>query len=274
MNSATIWLLLFQLTAIGTSGPWFVLQRISGPQGPDSSNYAAANLDAIRALPLSVLTSYVLLTAAMALPSSGPRALVSPSVQQVAIATWNVFPLFIALSQAAFQAIFAVFASPPSSPAPKRAAAISAIRRSYALAGALCLASHIAALTLTFSTVLFPALFTPSSARLLHPGTVFRLPFSHAAVPSLGAGALQFMQWDVVVGFAAVLVPAVTAYLRLQAAERKVESLVTLILKVLIAVVVLGPGVALLGLRWLEIEAVSARGEKKDSGLVAGGREK
>lgn len=64
------------------------------------------------------------------------------------------------------------------------------------------------------------------------------------------------MQWDMVVGFAAVLVPAVVRYERALKMVGRDVSLGVLGLQVVAAIILLGPGGVLVGLRYLEDEAL------------------
>lgn len=262
MDSPTLWLLAFQLSAIATSGPWFVLLALFLNQNLPSSNLSTSRVTSIRVLPVSILAGYVSLIVAMALPSTGSSALVSPAAQQVAIAGWNIFPIFIALSQSLFQALFSIYGSSAEKSQPtatlSRETAFSAIRPTYAFSVLISFASHIATLAITFSTVLFPTLFSLSAIESLHPTRIFNLPLSHAQVSSLGTGAIQFMQWDLLVGFAAVLIPAVISHHRTQETNGKHSNLTVLSFKILGAAIVVGPGAVLVGLRWLEDETALA----------------
>ena len=258
LHSATLWLLMFQLTAIAASGPWFVLMNLATTQVPHISDLqhsrqlSPTKLNSIRTIPLSIFTSYLSLTIFMAIPSSGQRALISPAAQQVAVAAWNVFPLFMGLTQSLFPTILSLLPFPSIS----RQTILSVLRTTYAFSFLLSSAFHIATLTTTLTPLMFPTLFATSTPSLFHPGSLFQLPMSLSQVPSLGAGGLQFMQWDMVVGFAAVLVPAVVRYERALKMVGRDVSLGVLGLQVVAAIILLGPGGVLVGLRYLEDEAL------------------
>lgn len=256
--------MIFQLTAVATSGPWLAILSPLLTQDLRSSDLSySTSLSAIQGLPFSITTGYLSLVVAMAIPSSGLRALWSPASQQVAVAAWNIFPVFIALSQALYQALASTSSTHLHGSA-ARTSTLSSLRKTYAFAIFICGASHISTLAITISAVLFPSLFTPSAQEFLHPAQVFRLPLSHAEVLTLGAGGLQFMQWDIVIGFATVFVPAILGYQRARSAVEG-RSLIILLLKVLGATVVVGPGVTLVGLKWLEDELLFASKEQTKS---------
>ena len=242
------------------------MQTIPFAQIANPLDLSKVNLNAIHTLPLSIISGYILPYVLIALPSTGTNALVSSSLQQIFIAAWSFLPFLIAISQSILQNITVFYSSPTkvstvNSPLRKEAA-ISTIRRNYAFAFFLSLATHIATLTITFSTILFPVLFSPHIIRSLHPREIYSLPLSHASAGSLGVGALQFLQWDIVVGFTTMLVPAVTSYHRVQNIQAPKSNLFVLTLKTLGAVVALGPGATLVGVRWLEDEALLFQGAK------------
>lgn len=68
----------------------------------------------------------------------------------------------------------------------------------------------------------------------------------------MGEGALDFMQWDFVVGFVAMLLLAGVQYRRARRAARKEDIERTLWAAIVAATLVLGPGSTLVGLKWAE----------------------
>ncbi|KAH9222512.1 hypothetical protein DL95DRAFT_454518 [Leptodontidium sp. 2 PMI_412] len=257
--SPTLWLYVFQATAVATSGPWFVLLTLAANGTSTSFTSSKANAKSIKFIPLTVIFGYILLVIGMAIPSTGPRAIISPETQQVAVAVWNVFPIFTGLLQWTFQTMFSSSEdtkTTPRKPSPNNADLLSALRRTYAFAIFCSFATHAAALTIIFSIVLFPTMFSASAIQTLHPGAIFKLPLSHAEVHSMGVGALHFLQWDLFVGFTTVLVPAAAKYRRSMGASGGNEGgLTVVVLKVLAAVLLVGPGATCVGLKWLDDEA-------------------
>ncbi|KAH6714591.1 hypothetical protein BKA61DRAFT_575324 [Leptodontidium sp. MPI-SDFR-AT-0119] len=86
-------------TAVATSGPWFVLLTLAATKTSTSFITSETNAKSIKSIPLTVVFGYILLVIGMAIPSTGPRATVSLENQQVAVAVWNVFPIFTGLLQ-------------------------------------------------------------------------------------------------------------------------------------------------------------------------------
>lgn len=79
---------------------------------------------------------------------------------------------------------------------------------------------------------------------------------SHVTAASLGEGALQFLQWDMVIGFATTLIPSMISYHHSQSIGGNYENMVGIIFKTTVAVVVVGRGATLMGLTYLEDETV------------------
>ncbi|KAH7330450.1 hypothetical protein BKA65DRAFT_539587 [Rhexocercosporidium sp. MPI-PUGE-AT-0058] len=264
--SPTLWLYVFQATAVATSGPWFMLFTLAATEASTSFNTSKANAGSISFIPLTVLFGYILLVFGMAIPSTGTRAIVSSGTQQVAVAIWNVFPIFTGLLQWTFQTLFsssAVSNATSQQSSRNNEALLSALRRTYAFAIFCSFAAHAAVLAITFSTIMFPTMFSQSAIQLLHPRIIFTLPLSHAEVFSMGAGALQFLQWDLFIGFTTVLIPAVVKYRRMQASAGNEENLAGFSLKALAAVLLFGPGAAFLRFKWLDDEAALGEEAKK-----------
>ncbi|KAH7383547.1 hypothetical protein BKA64DRAFT_760312 [Cadophora sp. MPI-SDFR-AT-0126] len=257
-SSPSLWLYIFQATAVATTGPWFVLYTLAAGEASNSFTTSKANVKSINFIPLTITIGYILLVVAMAIPSTGPRAIVSLETQQVAVAVWNVFPIFTGLLQWTFDTIFCSPDKSTTTSSKKSSVPDvelrSALRHTYAFAIFVSFAAHIAALTTTFSTVLFPTLSSIAAAQTLKPGTVFRLSLSHTEVHSMGSGALQFMQWDLVIGFLTVLIPAASKYHSSQTLAGNSKNVVTLVLKLLVAVALVGPGAAFVGIKWLDDE--------------------
>ena len=266
-HSVTLWLLAFQLTGIACTGPLLVLSHLGTSTLSHSLNLSPSTLHSIRILPFSILFGYIALVVAMSLPSSGPRAIWSPSSHQIAIVAWNLFPIFLISIQYALERVLAFWsqASKASGQGPDRA--IWVLRRAYAFGLFFSVVSQGALLSTTFSTVLFPTLFAPAARQALHPSKILRIPLSHTGVPELGAGALQFMQWDALVGFLTVLIPAAVSYRELLGSEGKGRGgTIRFGLAIGGAALLLGPGGAVVLVRWLQDEEVYAREGQKGKG--------
>ncbi|KAG4437962.1 hypothetical protein IFR05_006543 [Cadophora sp. M221] len=163
--SPTLWLYVFQATAVATSGPWFMLLTLAATERPISLTTGEANAKSIKFIPLTVIFGYILLVIGMAIPYTAPRAFVSLETQQVAVAIWNVFPIFTGLLQWTFQSL-----------------SLSA-GDSKITARKPC-----AMLAITFSTVLFPTVFSASASAIQH--------FTQEPPSSCHGRMLKFIQWQ------------------------------------------------------------------------------
>ncbi|KXJ87202.1 hypothetical protein Micbo1qcDRAFT_208234 [Microdochium bolleyi] len=208
---------------------------------------------------------YLATVVLMALPGEGPRALVSSHLHQALIALWNMFPLVVGASQTALERLVPLWADRVAGDAggqeeDERVVASRASRRAYALALFITVASHLGLIVLTASAWLFPQLFSPAGIAAVQAGTLWRLPLSHATTASLGPGILQFMQWDSLVGFTALLVQVTTeSTSRACTSGWRAQGAVL----VVAAAVALGPGSAALLVRWADDEEALAKGSRK-----------
>lgn len=257
--SATLWLLLFQLTGIAVTGPlYFLISR----GRVDPVGQAKPCLRLIRTLPVSIAVGYLATVVLMALPGQGPRALVSSHLHQVLIALWNMFPLVVGASQTALEWLVPSRVDTPAGDAGgwddgERRTASRASRPAYSLALFITAASHLGLVVLTSSAWLFPQLFSPAGIAAVQAGTLWRLPLSHATTESLGPGILQFMQWDSLVGFTALLVQVTTESSKLRACTSGWRAWGV----VVAAAVALGPGSAALLVKWADDEEAMAKGK-------------
>jgi hypothetical protein len=221
---------------------------------------------ALRLLPLAVLLGYIVPSVVLALPAPG---LVSYAAQQAAIAVWTPFPIWVGLAQVILT--WCVAGLTPSGSRPAREAdaqhedGVRAARAVYVFALVGSAAVHVGVVAVSASTVLFPAIFSPPYVAEFAPANLL-FP-KNAAVPSIGAGVLNFMQWDQWIGYTAVLLWAL--------ALRHADEAVSLrtwtqgALRAVLASVVVGPGGAAAWLIWMRDEkafaSAPAAGRKQSS---------
>ncbi|OJD29549.1 atma protein [Diplodia corticola] len=211
--------LLYQNISVAITIPlWCLLHLLALPSRTNSSALTASlsfSPTEARILPWAMTLGYILPTAAMSLPSP---ALVPALTQQTLVSAWQVFPLWIHLSTAAILRPFFSTTTPTTSTTP------TTTSTPHLFAFLLATIPHAATLSLSLSTLLFPALFRPSLAASLHPAAVFLPKYSPASPSSassasaaaipLEEGVHRFMQWDECVSGAAAVVWAATLYVR------------------------------------------------------------
>lgn len=112
--------------------------------------------------------------------------------------------------------------------------------------------------------------FIPNSVErcteALKPRNIFRLLLSHVAVSSKASEALQFFQWDLIIGFLFLLIPAAAKYKSSLTKTGKNENAVILALRLLVAVALVGPGATFVGIKWMDDEIVLTQ---EESGSVS-----
>ena len=270
-SSAVFWLLAFQVTALATSGPWLVALCLTNSSSVGAvfapsrtGKTALADPNAIHFLPASIALGYVLPLVLMSIPSP---SVVSNSFQQLAIAAWNLFPLLVAVAQSALGRIASLRGS--SRQPFSRSASLKAVRFTYGLTVMFCFASHIAIISFSSCSALFPSVFAPHYASAFRITKVFRLPLSLGQVSSVGEGATQFMQWDMAVGFAAMLsLGSITCMKALMVVGW--YSRMRFITFVLTGSLIMGPGTTLLLVNWIRDEHLLATGMNGKTGEMMG----
>ncbi len=133
---------------------------------------------------------------------------------------------------------------------------LSAVRIAYIGGLAVSLASHIAVVSLSATTVIFPFMFQVVYVQALSPKALVLPRTTWTPVVSLGEGVRSFLLWDQVFTYATMLFLALLQFFRV--APRLVErvKVVRLIVLVLGVIVVAGPGSACILLNWAGDESL------------------
>ncbi|KAL0929735.1 uncharacterized protein CTRU02_215378 [Colletotrichum truncatum] len=185
----------------------------------------------------------------------------SHSSKQIALVLWNVFPVWVLVVMIGLQAVFPlahgaksnVGSRKESDAAPQETHRrhIANVSLVYAPALIVSLHSHIAVLTVSISTCLFPALFRSEYLAYLRPSEVFVPPLAITIGQTTGDGTRSFMLWDQIFGYGTVMM---VMLLRLQAAASAAGrplGWVKLVAATLLASLVVGPGSTCLLISWL-----------------------
>lgn len=202
-------------------------------------------------LPALVL-GYVIPAICMALPSPG---IVTTDSQQLAIVTWNLFPLLVLVILKCFGACSPMLSSTRiDRPARSPQEHLQVVRLVSCASLAMSSAVHIGVSAVSISTVLFPALFNAKYAQELSPASLFLPPTSITQASTVGDGVRSFLLWDQVFGYPVIIL---IGMLQLRTAVIS-RGLLTSWMKSLGLVVltscVAGPGSACLALSWLRDE--------------------
>ena len=207
-----MWLFIFQLTAIGTSGPWIAALYLSASPLSKATlplrkyfSLHRASPTSILLLPISVTISYIIPIILMALRSP---SVVSHNSKQLAIALWNVFPLVMTATQWLLRQMLSLFGlsgALQSREQPARAQYLQAIRITYAFSLTISCACHIGITAISAASVFFPMVFAPAYRSAFRPAKLLLPPTSWKSVSTFGEGDLGFMKWDEAIGYACML---------------------------------------------------------------------
>ncbi|ROT41095.1 hypothetical protein SODALDRAFT_349169 [Sodiomyces alkalinus F11] len=225
------WILLMHNLTLGCFGPIYFAVHLLSLKSPDSSRPAAtkkgkapvpsasahvlaAAARYLRFLPFSIVLGFVVPSIWIGLP---PPRLATYASQQAAIAIWTPFPVWVGLSQLLLTRYLpklsgcegeAASATPGTgsiSPARSQATYLGALRWVYLFCLVGSALVHVGVVTTSLSTQLFPAIFTPAIRSEFAPMNLL-FPRNAEVASSIGAGVLNFMQWDQWIGYSSVLI--------------------------------------------------------------------
>ena len=254
--SPVAWLLAFQLMTAATVGPLYAIVYISAsplaselsfPQlaakslAPSSSTYI---------LPVILAIGYLVPAIAMALPSP---SLVSNDFQQKAIALWNVFPFIVQCVQLVLRGMSAWVEDRMKGEKQTPGQHLKAVRFAYIFGVVISTVTHVAILSLSASTAVFPCLFRPEYARALEPSALVNLSTAWKTVSTLGDGVRSFLLWDQIFTYSTMLLLGYVQLKRIPRASTGPQSFFLMGL-VTAAIIFMGPGSAVLILSWIRDE--------------------
>ena len=207
-NSLVLWGILMQSITFVVIIPLYLFIHLSTSPTVSSNdpNHFHIDLPNLLSIPFSIAIGYILPTVLAALPSP---SVISFDLKQAFMAIWQMFPLSFQLLQLAIPYLLASF-YPPSlsrnSLIPKRQG-LGALRVVYIFMLTMAASTHLATLTLLFTSRFFPALFAIPFIGIFKPASVFwpvTMSVSHQ-VSSIGSGAMLMIQYDEIIGSVAVV---------------------------------------------------------------------
>ena len=197
----------------------------------------------ISTLPYSIALGLVLPTVAMALPAP---SFVSHERKQLFIAIWQAFPIWVGVLQQIIPFLTHYFTDTAvreySENKSTEYYTFTKMRSVYVLMLTVAIVSRVSTWTISISSVVFPSIFAPGFVDHLSPSAVFRPAGATASLkmPSIAAGALQFLQYDEMVGAAAMCIWSAALYIT--AMERKsIRGWVSLVMKGIVIEALAGP---------------------------------
>ncbi|KAK2624707.1 hypothetical protein QTJ16_005900 [Diplocarpon rosae] len=267
----TLWLLLFQLTALaGTGWIWALWYCTWAPTLTGSLSreaLQAASIISPRMTTLilpSVFLGYVVPAVLMALPSP---AVTTNSFQQLALVVWNMYPLLVAMIFAGLGVLARRIPGPPidrrAAPRPKH---LQSVRWLNLISISLGTTLHISISAVSITAMLFPETFQAAYAQAFNPAPLVIPPMSLTRGSTVGSGVRSFIMWDQICGYPVVLL---VMLLQLHAAmiaagttPRWTRSIAAILLCSLFA----GPGSTYLAMSWLRDEIIFGRDSRDADG--------
>lgn len=265
------------------AGPWYALVYLTSSPifskqeiRQKSSGFLVSPISTLF-LPISLFAGYVLPAVLMALPSP---SVVTNDFQQMAVVAWNLFPMILTIVQAILSTSGAMlgFVRGASHPSPEQH--IRGTRMAYVCSLIVTLWTHIAIISLSVTTALFPFLFRSEYVLALSPKSLALPSISAAPVASLGEGVRTFFLWDQVFTYSTMLLLLYVQFVQVKPLVIEKLGSTRLFVFLIGSVVLLGPGSTCVMLSWAvdetwflqslapTLQAVkSDREQKKDSSL-------
>jgi hypothetical protein len=217
----------------------------------------------LAALPVSVVLGLFVPSVAMALPAP---SVISISQKQSLIAFWQAFPLWIYVVQQIVATLISVVApSDSKSTSPDKNGAFLQNLRWVYMFGIGCSAwGHIGTWSISLLAMIFPQLFAPGVAKIFHPSSVFlnTSPFSGAKADGLAEGSKWFLQWDLLIGSAAMLLWAIVLRVQVDNARSTLSPYLSQFAFQLLVSFVVGPSGAAVVAVWTRDELVFGKSVK------------
>ncbi|XXH00676.1 hypothetical protein Hte_007026 [Hypoxylon texense] len=252
--TVSLWILLFQFTAIAASGWLWALgvlsqlaTNLSANAKADRVRHASTITDTVAELVMlpALLIGYAGSAVMMALPS--PRV-VSNDFQQLALAAWNVFPVLV------LAAYWLSTTGVRLCACTKGPAHLAMIRIVNSITLVLTSASHWGVAGLSIAATLFPAVFAAGYAEEFRLDRLAFPPVEITQSKTFGDGVRSFMLWDQVFGYTLACLVALVQLRTARLATGKSFGWFISILSTLGLSIVLGPGSACLVASWLRDE--------------------
>lgn len=256
------------------AGPWYAILYLSrSPFGSGSAFLRRGQgfltpPSATMLLPVSLTLGYILPAVLMALPSP---LTVSNGFQQMAVVAWNLFPVILSLVQTTLVTSSSMLGLVREVETPSPEQYLSAVRIAYICGLIVGSALHIAVVSLSATTVLFPFLYRAEYVQALTPRALILPRTSWTPVASFGEGVRSFLLWDQVFTYATMLSLAILQLFRVAPRLVKRVGILRLALIVLGTIVVAGPGSACILLYWagdeshIHHESATTNGETRSS---------
>ncbi|MCJ1404566.1 hypothetical protein MMC11_007792 [Xylographa trunciseda] len=204
-------------------------------------------------LPLSLFAGFVVPAVMLALPAPSMQSFES---KQTWLAIWQAFPIWVS----AFQQVFKRCIDSVT-PATSRKTTTNNRNMMRIVYGLLILFSGVTQIvtgTLTATSVLLPGLFAQQYAGVLNPSSAFipAAATSSVKMPTIGSGAILFLQYDEAVGSIAVLIWATFMFASVYGKKQPFSHWAKLALGMTLLTTLTGPMGCSVALMWARDELV------------------
>jgi hypothetical protein len=218
----------------------------------------------LAALPVSLLLGLFVPSIAMSLPAP---SVISISQKQSLCAFWQAFPLWVYFVQQAVVMLISMVAPADSKPTPveKNKAFVKSLNGVYMFGIGCSTLGHIGTWSISLLAMLSPGLFASGVDELLHPSNVFlnTSPFSGAKAANIADGVKWFLQWDLLVGSAAMLLWAIALRVQAETVRSSLSAYLSQFTFLLLVSAVIGPSGAAVMALWARDELVFGKSVKE-----------
>jgi hypothetical protein len=220
----------------------------------------------LAALPVSVVLGLFVPSVAMALPAP---SVISIAQKQSLAAFWQAFPLWIYVVQQVVATLISMVApSDSKSTSPDKNRAFLQNLRWVYMFGIGCSAwGHIGTWSISLLAMFSPQLFALGVAEIFHPSSIFlnASPFSGAKAASIAEGSKWFLQWDLLIGSAAMLLWAIALRVQAESPRSSFLAYLSQFTFLLLVSFVIGPSGAAVVAVWTRDELVFGKSVKGKS---------
>jgi hypothetical protein len=208
-----IWALSMQAFGYWMFMPVYAIVHLSVSQNqpatysPDKSIF---RLSKLRAIPWSMFVGYIIPSFLASQPS------ISSTLRQYYVSLWQVFPLWVELSQVISGITLSFFQGPGKSKGPKvnSSQQKDLLRRVYIFSTSLSAITHLATFALLFGHDTISTLVPSLKPAMYSFKQVFvpPVPWSQALAPDMPTAVLCIMQYDQYIGSSAFLLWSIVLY--------------------------------------------------------------
>ncbi len=266
LYSITIWGLVFQIVTFAVVAPiYFAVHLLTSPTFSFGRQWDFLPHPAkLQSIPYSIAIGFVTPTILAALPAP---SVISYEKKQLFIAIWQAFPLWVGICQIVLPVLRSLFIDDVT---PKRTnkQIIDSMRRIYATMLVVAIVTRISTWTISISAILFPGIFAPEVGNLLKPSNVFGPAAATPSVkmPSLAAGSFQLLQYDEMIGGAAMVLWSASLYTN-AIGSKGLADWAWLAMKGIVILALAGPQGLAVAAVWARDEIIFASDNQKTKSL-------